>query len=210
MNLSEALKWRYAAKHMNGEIIPANKLQHILEAIRMAPTSSGLQPFEVLVISSKELKEKIKPIANHQSQVIQASHLLVFAVWDQYTEERINHFYKYNNALRNLEDAITDMSRTRLIKYFSSLSVAEQQEHAARQASIALGFGLVAAALENIDSTPMEGFDPLQLDALLGLPEKHLKSISILALGYRDEKSDWLAGMKKVRRPKEELFSFLN
>ena len=90
MSLLNDLQWRYATKKMNGEIVPQEKLDYILEAARLAPTSSGLQPFEILVISNKELQGKILPLAHGQSQVIDSSHVLVFAAWDNYTEERIN------------------------------------------------------------------------------------------------------------------------
>ena len=86
MSLLNDLQWRYATKKMNGEIVPQEKLDYILEAARLAPTSSGLQPFEILVITNKEILGKILPLAHGQSQVTDASHLLVFAAWDNYTE----------------------------------------------------------------------------------------------------------------------------
>ncbi|MBK8711518.1 MAG: nitroreductase family protein [Niastella sp.] len=209
MNLTEALQWRYAVKRMNGTIIPNDKLHRILDAIRMAPTSSGLQPFEVFIISNPELKNKIQPIAFNQPQISQASHILVFAVWDGYTEQRINDFFSLNNQERNIDSAVTDVTRKRIIKSFSEQTAEEQMQHTSRQSAIAMGFGLVAAAIEKVDSTPMEGFDADRLDELLGLREKRLKSDCILALGYRDEDNDWAIKLKKVRRPKHSLFTFI-
>src|SRR5690554_7157139 len=90
MSIISALQWRYATKKMNGKKISPKKIDSVLEAIRLAPTSSGLQPFEVLVITSQEVKEKIKKLAYNQTQVSDCSHLLVFAAWDHYTVDRID------------------------------------------------------------------------------------------------------------------------
>ena len=93
MELLDKLNWRYAAKSMNREVVPEEKLKKILEAISLAPTSSGLQPFEVMVITNQEIKEQIKPVAWNQSVITDCSHLLVFAAWDHYTEDRINKVF---------------------------------------------------------------------------------------------------------------------
>jgi nitroreductase len=88
MELLEKLRWRYAAKAMNGEKVSKEKIDNIIEAISLAPTSSGLQPFEVIVITNQEIKDKIKPVAWNQSVVSDCSHLFVFAAWDTYTADR--------------------------------------------------------------------------------------------------------------------------
>ncbi|MCO6360457.1 NAD(P)H-dependent oxidoreductase [Roseivirga pacifica] len=210
MTFSEALQWRYATKRMNGQTVPQEKIDKILEAIQMAPTSSGLQPFEVIVISNPALKAQLKDEAAKQPQIVESSHVLVFAAWDAYTEERINAFFEFNNEVRDIPASQTDDYRKSLIKTFTSKTNEENFHHAAKQAGIALGFGLVAAALEEVDTTPMEGFDPAKVDEILGLKEKGLKSTLILSVGYRDAKNDWLEGMKKVRKPKEELFTVID
>jgi nitroreductase/dihydropteridine reductase len=89
MSLLAALNWRYATKKMNGKAVPQEKVDQILEAARLAPTSSGLQPYRVIVITNPELKQALLPHANNQSQVVDCSHLLIFAAWDKYTETRI-------------------------------------------------------------------------------------------------------------------------
>ncbi|MHA7100833.1 nitroreductase [Roseivirga pacifica] len=210
MTFSEALQWRYATKRMNGQTVPQEKIDKILEAIQMAPTSSGLQPFEVIVISNPALKAQLKDEAAKQPQIVESSHVLVFAAWDTYTEERINAFFEFNNEVRDIPASQTDDYRKSLIKTFTSKTNEENFHHAAKQAGIALGFGLVAAALEEVDTTPMEGFDPAKVDEILGLKEKGLKSTLILSVGYRDAENDWLEGMKKVRKPKEELFTVID
>ena len=97
MELLDILNWRYAAKAMNGKKVPQEKIDNIIEAISLSPTSSGLQPFEIIVITNQELKEKIRPISWNQSVITDCSHLVVFAAWDTYTAERINKmFEKYH------------------------------------------------------------------------------------------------------------------
>ncbi|MDF2433663.1 MAG: hypothetical protein JWP44_3294 [Mucilaginibacter sp.] len=210
MSILESLHWRYATKRMTGERVPQEKIDIILEAARMAPTSSGIQPFTILVITDKKLLEKIQPIAFNQPQVTEASHLLVFAAWDSITPEKIDYVYDQIVRERNLPaDALTDYVN-RLKDMFSAFTQEEQFNWAAKQTYLTFGVATTAAAIEKIDATPMEGFVNAELDKLLGLREKGLRSTTLMALGYRDTANDWLANMKKVRRPKEELIIELN
>lgn len=205
MNLKENLDWRYATKAMTGEVVPPEKVNAIINATLLCPTSSGLQPFEIILISNKELKEKISPIAMNQPQITQASHLLVFAAWDFYSPERINHHFEYLNKQRNMPNSTTDDYRKMTIAMYEKQTKEQHFAHAAKQSYIGLGFALIAAANEQIDSTPMEGFNPEELDKLLELSTKGLKSTAILALGYRDVEKDWLVKLKKVRKPLVEF-----
>jgi len=205
MSILEPLKWRYATKRMTGEKVPQEKVDIILEAARLAPTSSGIQPFQILSISDKKLLEKIQPIANNQPQITEASHLLVFAAWDNITPEQINRVFDQVTRERNLPADALDNYRNFLKSHFAGMTQEARFASAARQAYIAFGVAIVAAATEQVDATPMEGFKNAELDELLGLKEKGLRSVSLLALGYRDTVNDWLANLKKVRRPKEEL-----
>lgn len=207
MTLLENLNWRYATKKMNGTPVPKEKVDYILEAARLAPSSSGLQPYEIFVISNKELLEKIKPIAHGQSQITDTSHLLVFAAWDSYTEDRVNEVFKRNNTERNLPDSATDDYRKMLLGLFSTKTEEENYQHAAKQAYISLGIAMVAAAEQKVDATPMEGFNYAAMDELLNLKEKGLRSAAILPLGFRDASNDWLVNLKKVRTPKEKFIT---
>lgn len=209
MQYIDDLNWRYATKAMNGVKINDSKIDNILEATILAPTSSGLQPFEVLVIKNSELKEKIKPVANNQSVITDCSHLLIFAAWDDYTEERINHAFKISTEIRGFNHD-WDNYRKRLIDMYVGRDAKENFEHAARQAYIGFSFAIVAAALERVDCTPIEGFKPEAVDELLGLKEKGLRSVLLLPLGYRDENNDWLVNLKKVRKPKEDFIKELD
>lgn len=210
MTTIESLDWRYATKAMNGNVVSQKKIDLIMNATLLCPTSSGLQPFEVFLISNKLLKEKIAPIAYNQPVITQSSHLMIFAAWDRYTEDRINKHFSDLNKKRNMPDSTTDDYRNSTIKSFEKQSEDEHFAHAAKQAYIGLGFALFTAALEQVDSTPMEGFDSKKLDVLLNLKDKGLKSTCILALGYRDIEKDWLVKLKKVRKPMSEFATIID
>ena len=200
MNLIERLQWRYATKKYDAsKTVPEAAVQRIVEAIRLAPTSSGLQPFELLVITNKELREKLKGPAMNQGQVTDCSHLIVFAAWDTYTEARINQAFDLVNEVRGAKNEGWENYRKFLLSTYPARDAEVNFHHAAKQAYIGLGVGLVAAACEGVDSTPMEGFDPAAFDALLGLKEKGLRSVVLLPLGYRDTPNDWLVNLKMVR-----------
>lgn len=206
MNTLTSLKWRYATKRMNGEKVPAEKLENILEAIQLAPTSIGLQPFTVMVIGDPELKAKIAPAVNNQPQITEGSHVIVFAAWTEISDEKIDNYIEHIASVHNV--SVESLGRIRnMIKGSVEGKTPEQLLNwTSRQAYIALGTGLVAAAEEHVDATPMEGFNPDALDLALGLKEKGLRSTVILALGYRDAEKDYLSSAKKVRRDKEDLF----
>lgn len=209
MELINALNWRYATKKMNGEKVADDKVQQIVDAAHLAPTSSGLQPFEIIVVSNKELKQKIQPIAYGQSQIVDGSHLLIFASWDKYTDERIDSIFNHMNAERGLPLDATDEYKTGLKAQLFAKSEEEQAAHTGKQSYIAFGTAIAAAAMLQVDATPMEGFVNEQLDELLGLKAKGLKSQTILTLGYRATEGDWLQGMKKVRQPKDKFVTEL-
>ena len=210
-DLLQKLQWRYATKKMDpSRAVPQEKVDRILEAARLAPTSSGLQPYEIIVVTTKEIREQIKPKAWGQGQITDCSHLLVFAAWDTYTAERINHMFDLTNAQRGGSNEGWENYRKMLLGTYPARDERTNFEHAARQAYIGLGAALIAAAYEEVDATPMEGFDAKALDEILNLPARGLRSVAILPLGYREEDKDWLVNLKKVRRPREEFVTELN
>lgn len=210
MELLDKLNWRYATKAMNGEKIEQSKIDTIIEAASLAPTSSGLQPFEIMVITNQEIKEKIKAIGWDQTVITDCSHLLVFVAWDTYTAERINKVFDYTNTVRGFENEGWENYRQMLLNTYPQRDAEVNFNHAAKQAYIAFSHALVAAAFEGVDSTPMEGFDPDALDEILNLREKGLRSCVMLPLGYRDTNNDWLLNLKKVRKIKEELLTIID
>lgn len=206
--LIEKLNWRYATKKMDpSKVVSEDKVERIVEAARLAPTSSGLQPFEVIVVTNKDVRAKIQEIAWNQAQVTEGSHLLVFAAWDNYTPERINHMFDLVNEERGFTNEGWENYRQMLLNSYPQRDAQVNFEHAARQAYIGFGMSVAQAAFEGVDATPMEGFDPVKLDEILGLKEKGLRSVTILPLGYRAAEGDWLVSLKKVRRPKDQFVS---
>jgi nitroreductase len=187
--------------------VPAEKVERIVEAIRLTATSSGLQPYEIIVVTNAELRQKMREISYNQSPVTDGSHVLVFAVWDNYTAERINTMFDLVNTERGFVSEGWENYRKLLLNAYPERDAQLNFEHAARQAYIGLGTALIAAAEEGVDSTPMEGFDAAAMDAILGLPERGLRSVVILPLGYRDEVNDWLVNLKKVRRPRADFIT---
>jgi nitroreductase / dihydropteridine reductase len=204
--LLEKLGWRYAAKKMDaGKAVPEAAVDRILEATRLAPTSSGLQPYEVILVTNPDVREKIKAVAWNQAQITDGSHLLVFAAWDTYTAERINAMFDLVNAERGFTSEGWENYRQMLLGSYPQRDAQVNFEHAARQAYIGLGIALTAAAFEGVDATPMEGFEPAKVDEILGLRERGLKSVAIVPLGYREADKDWLVGLKKVRRSRAQF-----
>ncbi len=205
MELLNALQWRYATKKMNGKKVPEETIEKILHAIRLAPSSVGLQPYTVLVIADPGIKQKMLSIANNQRQVVDASHVLVFAAWDKISSARIDAYIDLVAKTRNVPEASLVDFKNKIIKG-TDRSDEENFQWAARQAYIAFATGIAAAAELHVDATPMEGFNSEALDGLLHLKEKGLKSLTLLPLGYREYEKDWLVNLPKVRREKEKLF----
>lgn len=207
MTANEAMHWRYATKRMVNKTIPESTVTKIIDTIHLSPSGLGLQPYEVFVTSNQETKSKILSVAFNQKQVIESSHLIVFAAWDKYTDERIEKTFAHLSRQRNLPTSDTDKQINSAKKYFGERSNEANFHHAVKQSGIALGVAILTAALEGIDASPMEGFNPEALDEFLGLKEKGLRSTTLLALGYRDEANDWNHNQKKVRKPLEQLLT---
>jgi len=209
MSLLNNLQWRYATKKMNGQLVPKEKLDYILDAARLAPSSSGLQPYKIFVISNRELLAEIRKFSYDQSQITDCSHLLVWAAWDGYSPERIGDVLLKTSRERGLPDDGAENYRNMLWNLYEPLGREWHHNHSARQAYISFGMAIAAAAEQKVDATPMEGFDMEKMDELLGLRKLGLKSAVILPLGYRDDKNDWLVNLKKVRTPKEDFIAEL-
>lgn len=206
--LLDKLNWRYATKKMDStRVVPDDKVERILEAARLAPTSSGLQPYEVILVTNPEVRARIREVARNQAQVTDGSHLLVFAAWDNYTTDRINMMFDLVNKERGFTNEGWENYRQMLLSTYVPRDAEVNFQHAARQAYIGFGLALTAAAFEGVDATPMEGFEADKLDELLGLRERGLRSVTIMPLGYREAESDWLVNLKKVRRSKESFIT---
>ena len=184
MSFLTQLNWRYATKKFDTEKkISDEQLQKIQDAIKMAPSSFGLQPVHVLVITNPELREQLKAASWGQGQVVDASHLFVFCARTDLLA-RTNTFFdaisggsaEARAGLKGYEEMVTNT--------VSALSPERAQQWTARQAYIALGFAMAACAELEIDSCPMEGFDPAQYHSILNLPED-MQAVLVLPVGFR-------------------------
>lgn len=205
MSLIEDLKWRYATKKYNPtKKVSQEDIHKIIEAARLAPTSSGLQQFRILVVSNQEIKEKLAPSSLNPEVMVDCSHVLVFAAWDRYTAERIDSIYDRITEERGLPQGRFNSYTDKIKNLYLNETPEQNFLHTSRQSYIAFAMAIAQAAELKVDSTPAEGFNNALVDEMLDLKSLGLKSVTLLYLGYRDE-NDWLAPMKKVRNPFEDF-----
>lgn len=210
MYLHKHLEWRYATKKFSNKKVEQDKIDKIVEAINLSATSTGLQPFRLFVIENKKIQKVLRE-GSFNIQIEEASHLLVFTSFEKITQEHIDDYM--NLIVRERGTPISNLEDFRKSLENAFLEKVTQEENAiwsAKQAYIGLGTGLIAAAELQVDSTPMEGFDPVKFDEVLGLKEKGLKTVVLLALGYRDAPNDWSVNLKKVRLPVDEFATRIN
>ena len=205
MSLLDSLRWRYAVKKMNGNKIPAEKLNTIIEATRLAPSGFGLTPYSIIVIEDEAIRKNLLPAFYNQAQVVDGSAVIVFAAWNTISEKEISEYMQEIAEERGVElDTLKDFSSA-INGSFKNKTPEQARVWADKQAYLALGFTLIAAAAEEIDATPMEGFKPDAVDEILGLTALGLHSAVAVTLGYRDAANDYLSGAKKVRRASDKL-----
>jgi nitroreductase / dihydropteridine reductase len=208
MSLIKDLNWRYATKNMSGKTVSKKKLEAILNIVNLAPTSYGLQPYTVIVVSKKSVKAKLQVAAYDQPQVGSSSHILVFAVPNQITAADVDVFINNVATTRGIPASVLAGYKDRINGTIGAAPAEQQQIWASKQAYIALGTALAAAAEQKVDACPMEGFNAAQFDTILGLSKKGLKSVVIMPIGFRAE-NDATAGFAKVRKPVEDMFHFV-
>ncbi|MCG9790913.1 NAD(P)H-dependent oxidoreductase [Flavobacterium algicola] len=205
----ENQNWRYATKKFDAsKKITAEDLNFLKEAIRLTASSYGLQPYKVFIVESPELRAKIQPVAWGQSQIVDASHLIVFANVVSISEEEINQYVKNICETRDLP--IESMAGYADFMKSKILSLPEDSKNiwSSKQAYLAMGNLMNAAAEKQIDVTPMEGFVPEQVNEILGLDKLGLNATLITTVGYRHAE-DVSQHYKKVRKSQEELFTTL-
>lgn len=206
MNLIENLKWRYATKAYNNIKVTEEKVDQILEAINLSASSCGLQSYRVFVVSNTDIQKKLGA-DSYNGQISSCSHLLVFAAFTDMSSTYIDDYMAMTEKQRGLDAGALSGFRNGLHSYFSSINAEQKALWAAKQAYIALGTALIAAAELKVDATPIEGFNAATIDEVLGLKEKGLHSTVILALGYRDSEKDYMAATKKVRLPLDQMIT---
>lgn len=206
MSLIEDLNWRHAVKAYDPtKKVSEENINKIIEAARLAPTSSGLQPFKLIVVRDQETKEKLAQGALNPECMRDSSHVIIFAAWDRYTAERIDNVYDFTTDERGLPRGRFESYTDKLKSIYLNQPAEINFLHTSRQTYIALGLALAQAAELQVDTTPVEGFDNETVDQILDLKKYGLKSVSLMYLGYAEPEKDWIAPMKKVRIPKEEF-----
>jgi nitroreductase len=201
--------WRYATKRFDSsKKVSEEHLQLILESIRLTPTSYGLQPFKVMVVTSLNLREQLRSAGFNQPQFTDASHLLAFAHYDGFSEELIDRFIALNKEIRKPDPEKIEGYGSFLKDLFGSWSTEQKAHWADKQMYLALGNALQAAADLKVDSCALEGFDAGKANEVLGLSEQHLSVTAFLALGYRSSE-DATQHLPKVRVPSSDLFEII-
>ncbi|KQS45637.1 MULTISPECIES: NAD(P)H-dependent oxidoreductase [Flavobacterium] len=200
------LNWRYATKKFDASKKISNEdLEKLKEAIRLSASSYGLQPYKVLIVENPELRAKIQPAAWGQSQIVDASHLIIFANETNFGDAGIDSFADNIVATRGIPaesiQGYVDFMKSKI----STLPVETRNHWTSKQTYIALANLLSAAAELKIDATPMEGFEAEKVNEILGLDKLGLNTSLIATLGYRHEE-DATQHFKKVRKSNEELF----
>ncbi len=201
----QKLQWRYATKKFDtSKILSVEKINILKEAFNLTATSYGLQPLKMVCIKNKEVQKQLVPFTMEQQQVADASHVLVLCVETEMTATFIETYFNRVVAIRNTPKAILQPFEKFLKDSFAEKEVADVQQWMEKQAYISLGNLLTVCALEKIDACPIEGFEPEKYDDFLQLTQKNLRSVLVLAVGYRAE-DDMFADFKKVRRGVDEV-----
>jgi nitroreductase len=208
MNYLEALSRRYSVKKFNTEIIPQDVLHNILESGKLSASSLGLQPYKIVVVESEEMKQKLIPAFYNPSQISTCSHLIVIISKKTIEESYIRGYFNHISEVRETPVEKLDLFKNSINQHINQKTQDEIFTWAEKQSYIVLANLMYAAAIENIDSCPMEGFRQNIIEEILSINSETEKVTVTLALGYRSEE-DYFQHMKKVRKPNEKLFTFI-
>jgi len=205
MNILNDLKWRYATKKFDSsKKISQDNINNILEAFNLTASSYGLQPVKLVVLQDELKQNELVNFSMMQQQVKDASHVLVFCIDTVINETKITEYFNLVKQIRNTSDDILNPFKKFLIADFKLKTQDEIEAWAKNQAYLAMGNLLTVCAMLKIDSCPMEGFNPVKFDEILGLDKQSLKSVLVMPIGYRSEE-DFMANLKKVRKPLEDM-----
>jgi nitroreductase len=205
MNLNSALRWRYATKKFDPtRMIDEALVDSILESGNLAATSYGLQPYQLVVLQDRDLREELVASSFGQRQVVDASHLIVIAIRTNLNEEYIRQFIQYKEAQRHLPAGSLTAYGEIMAAQIMGMREPARLNWAARQAYLVMGTMLAACAVAQVDACPMEGFVADEVNAKLNLVRLGLHAQLLLPIGYRaaDDETQF---MPKVRRPLDEM-----
>ncbi|MCG1035561.1 NAD(P)H-dependent oxidoreductase [Polaribacter sargassicola] len=205
MNIIESLKWRYAVKKFDSEKkLSETQINTLKEAFNLTATSYGLQPIKLVIVENKEIKKELVTHSFNQSQIIDASHVLVICVPKNYTITEIDNYFSLVKKLRNTSDEIINPYKEFLLADIKNKTQEELFIWNKNQAYIALGNLMTVCAVEKIDACPMEGFIPQKYDEILELNKHNLKSVLVLPVGYRAGDC-YMKDLSKVRKDTQEI-----
>ncbi len=200
MSIIEKLQWRYATKKFDAtKLLSEEKLTILKEAFNLTALSYGLQTLKLVVVEDKVIRESLVDLSYGQRQVADSSHLLVLCIQTEINEQDVNEHFDTIKSIRNTPDAILNPFKNQLTSKIKEMPIDKKIDWATKQAYIALGNLMTVCAVEEIDSCPMEGFLPHELDKVLELDKHGLKSVLMLPVGYRAN-DDMFASFKKVRK----------
>lgn len=206
MNLVEHLQWRYATKKFDPTLkISNDSLERLKKVIQLSASSYGLQSYKILIISDKEVCQQLKAASWNQSQIVDASHLLVFCSHIEVTSEQIDLFIKQKSTIQNIPIEALDGYGNFMKSKIGALSKEEVKVWTSKQTYIAMSNLLIACAELKIDACPMEGFEPDKYDEILQLTAQNLTAAVAVAIGYRSE-DDKAQSAPKVRKSMSDLF----
>ncbi|MCM4155941.1 NAD(P)H-dependent oxidoreductase [Gramella sp. AN32] len=205
----ENLNWRYATKQFDpSKKVSKENLELLMESVRLSASSYGLQPYEIVVVEDLETRKKLKDAAYGQPQLIDSNYVFVFSNFRKIEEKHVEDYMQNISDTRNVSREDLKGMEDTIKNTINSLSQEQQQIWGAKQAYLALGNFLSAAANSRIDACPMEGFENEKFDEILHLKDKNLKSAVIACIGYRSEE-DSLQYQEKVRKSKSEIFHII-
>ena len=200
MNIIDSLKWRYAVKKFDtNKELSEVQIETLKEAFNLTATSYGLQPLKLVIIKNKKIQEKLVPFSWNQQQILQASHLLVICIKDNYTTKEVENYFNLVQKIRNTPDEVINPFKKFLTAEIAKKTQEELYVSNKNQAYIALGNLLTVCASQEIDSCPMEGFTPEKYDEILDLTKDNLKSVLVLPVGFRAS-DDYMKDLTKVRK----------
>ncbi|WP_196889899.1 NAD(P)H-dependent oxidoreductase [Aureivirga sp. CE67] len=205
MNIIESLKWRAAVRNFDSsKKVSTENVNALVEAGNLTATSMGLQPFKIIVLHNEEIQKELIPYSYNQKQVGEASHVLIFAIETNVNQQTIDNYLERHIEVRNVEASSLENYKNSMSNYLSMMDEETKKTWATKQAYIALGTVMTAAADLKIDSCAMEGFDPEKYQEMLGLKEENLLPVVVLPIGYRSEE-EMMAGLPKVRKALENF-----